>query len=65
MKKEEFDAWFVEHLEIMTEMGIMHYNSERAKEIHAVLKILYPEISELRQRIEKLEAKKKRVKKND
>lgn len=40
MKQEDFKLWFMENLEFMSTLGIMHYNADRAKDIHCFLTVM-------------------------
>lgn len=58
MTDQEFQDWFKANLDAMASMGIMHFNSERAKDVRAMLGIVLPIISVLEQRVATLEAAK-------
>lgn len=52
MTKEEFNIWFAQNLDRMAELGIYHYNSDKAVELYATMKVLYPEIQKLKEEIQ-------------
>jgi len=55
MSDEQFQAWFVANLATMTSMGIMHYRAERARDVRAMLEIVWPQFDALEKRIARLE----------
>lgn len=63
MDRAAFDAYFVQNIDTMLALGAAHPNSERGRFIHAVLNLIEPRVIALEARIEELEAKPKRSKK--
>ena len=55
MNAKEFEEWFKDHLSLMAEQGVMHYNSPWGRSVKLALSVTQPEIDALRVRIEKLE----------
>jgi hypothetical protein len=63
MTNEQFQQWFMEHLDEMVSVGIVHYNSEAARWVKLALTASSAQISQLEARIAALESKPKRTRK--
>lgn len=55
MNEQEFQKWFLENLDRMVDLRIMHYNTDRAKDIHAMLSLFHPELERLNAKVLDLE----------
>lgn len=63
MTNEQFQQWFMEHLDEMVSVGIVHYNSEAARWVKLALTAASAQISQLEARVAALESKPKRTRK--
>lgn len=63
MTDEQFRQWFMDHLDEMVAVGIVHYNSEAARWVKLALSAASAQISSLEERIAALENKPKRTRK--
>lgn len=64
MDRAAFDAWFIENLDRMVALGVMHPNSPAGKTVHLALSSVEPRLADLQARIEALEGKGKRKRKS-
>lgn len=62
MNDEEFKVWFMQNLDAMAARGIMHYKTDRARDLQAMFNIYLPKLRELESRVAALEAPPKRKK---
>ena len=56
MDKQTFEQWFVENLDMMASLGIMHHNSPWGRTVRLSLAVNQPQIDALSARIAELEA---------
>lgn len=56
MTDSDFEKWFLSNLDTMVSLNIYHWKADRAKEVRAILEILYPELESLNKRLNALEA---------
>lgn len=55
MNKDEFKQWYMEHIDLMVEMGVLHPDSPFGKTVRLAVSSLHPEIERLNARIDELE----------
>lgn len=61
MTRAEFDQWFVENLDLMASLGVMHPNSALGRSLHLAIAAVNPRMAALEARIAALESKPKRA----
>jgi hypothetical protein len=55
MTKDEFRAWYKQHIEIMALMGVFHPDSPSGKTVHLSLASVQPMITDLDERLKQIE----------